>query len=88
MTPQDLLMLSGNFIYVREEEFFLDVPGVGNFIWDVKRRIIRYTSETFNEYVRKYGMDYGMDKGNHVLGAYLGLDIIFTKATVATLSRF
>ena len=87
MTPNDLLMMKGTFTRLQRRKFFIETL-IGNFVWTgIQENIILYTSKSLVEYIREDSV-IGHREGQHVIGAYTGMDVIFTNATRATLSRF
>lgn len=91
MTTAEFLTLQGDFTWLLTSEFFIETA-VGNFIWNSPAYLgdnsIHYTTMTFEEYLEDRSLSYGRYKGHHVIGTYLGTEVIFTRPTMATLARF
>jgi hypothetical protein len=90
MTPQEFLHEEGTFTWLWNARFFVETR-LGNFVWMSPSyegdNTLTYTSKTYEEYLKDHHVPFGREKGVHEIGEYVGEQVIFTKATIALLSR-
>lgn len=91
MSPKEFLETTGEFLWFWNDRFLIETS-YGNYLWSDPDyngdNTIKYTSKTYDEYLKGIDLPYGRSKGTHVIGDYCGRDVIFTKGTIGRLSSF